>query len=268
MTISPGYSYERAPDQQHFLGRERTRSLFRQLFEGGTKRWRFNHSSLFLEFLTGAREYDCTPWGNPTYSVFGWQKPCYLLQDGYERSFGELIEKTRWQDYGHASGNPRCRDCMVHSGFEASAVEEGFSSLRGMAAMLRASLFGPRVAPGPATPLPERALQGEARAEAVPTRGFEATATPEALRAAFAYRGDVTLSLADGSERVGYVANLREDRLELWGRGEACAEAVALAEIRRVAFTGRDTASGRSWETWLRKREKRKARQMELLNPS
>ncbi len=268
MTISPGYSYEKAPDQQNFLGRERTRNLCRPLFEGGTRRWRFNQSALFLEFLTGAREYDCTPWGNPTYSVFGWQKPCYLLQDGYERSFRDLIEKTRWQDYGHASGNPRCRDCMVHSGFEASAVEDAFSSLRGMAAMIRASLFGPRVSPGLPAPLPERAVHGEAGEEAEPMRGLEATATPEALRAAFAYRGDVTLTLVDGSERVGYVANLREDALELWSRGETSAEAVALAEIRRVAFTGRNTASGRSWETWVRKREKRRTCDAEALNPS
>ncbi len=157
---------------------------------------------------------------------------------------------------------------MVHSGFEASAVEEAFSSPRGMAAMIRASLFGPRVSPPPATPLPERAEREAPEEEALPTRGFEGAATPEVLRAAFAYRGDVTLGLADGSERVGYVANLRDDALELWGRGATSAEAVALAEIRRVAFTGRDAASGRSWETWLRKREKRKARAAAVLNPS
>jgi hopanoid biosynthesis associated radical SAM protein HpnH len=268
MTISPGYSYEKAPNQQHFLGRERTVNLFRQLFAGGTKRWRFNQSALFLEFLAGAREYDCTPWGNPTYSIFGWQKPCYLLQEGYERSFRDLLEKTRWQDYGPSSGNPRCRDCMVHSGFEASAVQEAFSSLRGMAAMIRASLFGPRVSPAPEAALPERVAQEAPGEEAAPARGFEAAPTPQVLRAAFEYRGDVTLGLADGSERVGYVANLSDDALELWRRGEARAELIARAEIRRVAFTGRDTASGRSWETWLRKREKRRSREAAAFNPS
>ena len=111
-------------------------------------------------------------------------------------------------------------------------------------------------------------MQGEAGEDADPMRGVEATATPEALRAAFAYRGDVTLSLADGSERVGYVANLREDALELWRRGETSADAVALAEVRRVAFTGRNTASGRSWETWVRKHEKRKAREEAAFNLS
>jgi hopanoid biosynthesis associated radical SAM protein HpnH len=258
MMISPGYSYEKAPDQGHFLARERTRNLFRKLFADGVKGWRFNQSALFLEFLTGAREYDCTPWGNPTYSVFGWQKPCYLLQEGYEPSFQALLENTSWASYGHASGNPKCRDCMVHSGFEASAVEEAFSSLRGMLAMIRASLFGPR-ASAPVENAHLRRAAGTASSAPEPTRGFEAPATPEALRAAFAYRGDVTLTLADGSERVGYVSNLGETRIELWCKDAATPESLPLSELRHVAFTGRDTASGRSWETWVRQHEKRKA---------
>jgi len=259
MMISPGYSYDKAPDQAHFLARERTKNLFRRLFEGGTRRWRFNQSPLFLEFLAGGRSYDCSPWGNPTYSVFGWQKPCYLLQDGYEPSFGELMEQTRWEDYGHASGNPRCRDCMVHSGFEASAVEEAFSSPRGMWAMVRASLFGPRIpAPsaevaGVAPAIPVAASSDEPKA----TRWETAPATPEALRAAFEYRGDVTLTLDDGGEHVGYVANLRDGEVALWRRGRTATQAIPTSRIRQIEFTGRDTASGQSYETWLRQhREK------------
>jgi hypothetical protein len=255
MMISPGYSYEKAPDQGHFLARERTRNLFRRLFEGGTRRWRFNQSPLFLEFLAGGRSYDCSPWGNPTYSVFGWQKPCYLLQDGYEPTFRDLMERTSWQDYGHASGNPRCRDCMVHSGFEASAVEEAFSSPRGMWSMVRASLLGPRI-PSPtaeatsAAAAPAAGTQKAARWETAP-------ATPESLRAAFEYRGDVTLVLDDGSEQVGYVANLRDGEVRLWRRGYTSTEPILSHRIRRIEFTGRDTASGRSYETWLRRHRDR-----------
>jgi hopanoid biosynthesis associated radical SAM protein HpnH len=261
MMISPGYSYEKAPDQAHFLARERTRNLFRRLFEGGTRRWRFNQSPLFLEFLAGGREYDCSPWGNPTYSVFGWQKPCYLLQDGYEPSFRDLMEQTSWEDYGHASGNPHCRDCMVHSGFEASAVEEAFSSPRGMWAMLRASLFGPRI-PATSSPASEAARAASvtpAAASETPkaSRWETAPATPEALRAAFEYRGDVTLTLDDGSEQVGYVANLRDGEVLLWRRGCTATEAIPSRRVRRIEFTGRDTASGRSYETWLRRHQEK-----------
>ena len=124
------------------------------------------------------------------------------------------------------------------------------------------------MSPGCAAPLPASSPREAVAEEAAPARGLEVPATPETLRAAFAYRGDVTLGLTDGSERVGYVANLRDDALELWRRGEAAAEVVARAEIRRVSFTGRDTASGRSWETWLRKREKRKSREAAALNAS
>ena len=148
MTISPGYAYQRAPTQDRFLARDRTRDLFREIFASPRRRsWRFNQSPLFLEFLVGARVYDCTPWGNPTYGILGWQTPCYLLQDGYQKSFHDLLANTRWEDYGHASGNPRCGDCMVHSGFEASAVDEAFSSVRGMLQMIRAAVLGPRTAP-------------------------------------------------------------------------------------------------------------------------
>jgi hopanoid biosynthesis associated radical SAM protein HpnH len=123
--VSPGYSYEKAPDQDHFLKRERTKDFFRRVLAG--KRWDFNHSPLFLEFLQGKREYQCTPWGNPNYSVLGWQKPCYLMSDGYTNTFQELMEETDWDRYG-TGRDPRCADCMVHCGYEPTAVMDAVSS--------------------------------------------------------------------------------------------------------------------------------------------
>jgi hopanoid biosynthesis associated radical SAM protein HpnH len=123
ITVSPGYAYERAPDQQHFLNRTRTKQLFRDIFslEKGRKCWSLFQSGLFLDFLAGNQTYHCTPWGNPTRTVFGWQRPCYLLGEGYAKTFKELMEDTDWDRYG--TGNyEKCADCMVHSGFEASAV--------------------------------------------------------------------------------------------------------------------------------------------------
>jgi hopanoid biosynthesis associated radical SAM protein HpnH len=125
LMISPGYSYEKAPDQDHFLQRERTKDLFRRVLSG--KRWDFNHSPLFLEFLQGKREYQCTPWGNPNYSVLGWQKPCYLMADGYASTFQELMDETEWDRYG-TGRDPRCADCMVHCGYEPTAVMDAVSS--------------------------------------------------------------------------------------------------------------------------------------------
>jgi len=132
MMLSPGYSYDKAPDQKHFLGRARTRRLFRSILSNRNKNWQFNMSPLFLEFLMGKRDFKCTPWGMPTYSIFGWQKPCYLLQDGYADTFSELMAETDWANYGTESGNPKCANCMVHSGYEATAVDYTFSSLRGL----------------------------------------------------------------------------------------------------------------------------------------
>jgi hopanoid biosynthesis associated radical SAM protein HpnH len=140
MMLSPGYSYDKAPDQKHFLGRARTRRLFRAILSNRKPSWKFNQSKLFLEFLMGKRTYACTPWGMPTYNVFGWQKPCYLLQDGYVDTFQELLDATEWQNYGTESGNPKCANCMVHSGYEASAVDHTFSGLRGLWATVKAEL--------------------------------------------------------------------------------------------------------------------------------
>jgi hopanoid biosynthesis associated radical SAM protein HpnH len=141
MMLSPGYSYDKAPDQQHFLGRRKTRKLFSTILSNREKKWKFNQSPLFLEFLMGKREYKCTPWGMPTYNVFGWQKPCYLLQDGYTDTFAELIETTEWERYGAESGNRKCANCMVHSGYEATSVDDAFGSVRGLWRMTKAVLF-------------------------------------------------------------------------------------------------------------------------------
>ncbi len=141
IVISPGYSYEKAPDQKHFLGRARTRRLFRAILSNREKHWKFNMSPLFLEFLMGKRNYECTPWGNPAYNIFGWQKPCYLLQDGYASTFKELIEETQWENYGTESGNPKCANCMVSCGYEPSSVNEMFGSFRGFMAAVKATLF-------------------------------------------------------------------------------------------------------------------------------
>jgi hopanoid biosynthesis associated radical SAM protein HpnH len=138
MTLSAGYCYEKAPDQRHFLDRTETQKLFLRVLENRKKHWRFNQSPLFLEFLMGLRNYGCTPWGMPSYSLFGWQKPCYLLQDGYFGTFAELLEKTEWDRYGAESGNPRCANCMVHSGYEASAVDDTFGSVKGFLNTIRA----------------------------------------------------------------------------------------------------------------------------------
>jgi hopanoid biosynthesis associated radical SAM protein HpnH len=139
MMLSPGYSYDKAPDQSHFLGRARTRRLFRAMLSNRKKNWVFNQSPLFLEFLMGKRDYPCTPWGMPTFNLFGWQKPCYLLQDGYADTFEELMQSTDWDKYGFESGNPKCANCMVHSGYEASAVHDTFGSLRGFWGTVKAT---------------------------------------------------------------------------------------------------------------------------------
>ena len=128
ITISPGFAYERAPDQMHFIKRSNTKNFFRKLFKSENyKKWDFSHSGLYLDFLAGNQSYKCTPWGNPTRNIFGWQKPCYLIGEGYVNSFKELMETTDWDKYG--TGNyDKCSDCMAHCGYEASAVEDTFKN--------------------------------------------------------------------------------------------------------------------------------------------
>jgi hopanoid biosynthesis associated radical SAM protein HpnH len=128
ITVSPGYAYERAPDQEHFLHRSKTKQLFRDILSKGRggRNWSFSQSGLFLDFLAGNQEYRCTPWGNPTRTVFGWQRPCYLLGEGYAKTFRELMEDTDWDSYG--TGNyEKCANCMVHSGYEATAVKDSIA---------------------------------------------------------------------------------------------------------------------------------------------
>jgi hopanoid biosynthesis associated radical SAM protein HpnH len=130
MMISPAYAYEKAPDQEHFLGVTETRELFKKAFDNGNrKRWRLNHSPMFLDFLEGKKDFACTAWGIPSYSLLGWQKPCYLMSDGYVQTYKELIEETDWDAYGRGK-DPRCANCMAHCGYEPSAVLATMGSLR------------------------------------------------------------------------------------------------------------------------------------------
>jgi len=139
MQISPAYAYEKAPDQEHWLGVDQTRELFTKAFGGGRrKRWRLNHSPVFLDFLEGKRELNCTAWGIPSYSLLGWQRPCYLLDDGYAQTYKELIEDTNWEAFGRGK-DPRCANCMAHCGYEPTAVIATMGSLK---ESLRATVGG------------------------------------------------------------------------------------------------------------------------------
>ncbi len=140
MMLSPGYSYQKAPDQQHFLHRQKTTKIFHDMLRDRKNTWKFNLSPLFLEFLQGKVDFECTPWGNPTYNIFGWQKPCYLLQEGYVQTFKELMDDTLWENYGRKSGNEKCKDCMVHCGYEPTAVNETFGSFEGFARTVKATV--------------------------------------------------------------------------------------------------------------------------------
>jgi hopanoid biosynthesis associated radical SAM protein HpnH len=170
ITMSPGYAYERAPDQQHFLSRKKTKQLFREIFRRGDKgrKWAFSQSALFLDFLAGNQTYRCTPWGNPTRTVFGWQRPCYLLGEGYAKSFRDLMDGTNWDAYG--TGNyEKCANCMVHSGYEATAVMD---AVRHPLKALRTTLGGVAVDGEMA---PEIPLDRQRPAEYVFSRHVEET---------------------------------------------------------------------------------------------
>lgn len=148
VTISPGYAYERAPDQEHFLNRQRTKTLFRDIFRHGKgKKWKLSHSSLYLDFLAGNQNYECTPWGNPTRNVFGWQKPCYLLGEGYAQTFDELMTTTEWDNYGTGKYE-KCANCMAHCGYEPTAAADAVSN---PLKTLWISLRGPKL-DGPMAP--------------------------------------------------------------------------------------------------------------------
>lgn len=162
ITVSPGYAYERAPEQQHFLARGATRKLFRDILRlgDGGRRWAFSQSSLFLDFLAGNQTYHCTPWGNPARTVFGWQRPCYLLGEGYARTFRELMEETDWDAYG-TGHYEKCANCMVHSGYEATAVMD---TMKRPLTACRVALSGVRTSGEMA---PDIALDGQRPAEYV-----------------------------------------------------------------------------------------------------
>ncbi|MGF1457187.1 MAG: adenosyl-hopene transferase HpnH [Alphaproteobacteria bacterium] len=162
ITISPGYAYERAPDTEHFLSRQKTKTLFRDILKLGRqgKKWSLNHSSLYLDFLTGNQTYKCTPWGMPTRNIFGWQRPCYLLGEGYAKTFKELMETTDWDNYGTGKYE-KCADCMAHCGYEPTAAADAVNNpLKALWVGLR----GPRVA-GPMAP--EISLENQRPAEFV-----------------------------------------------------------------------------------------------------
>jgi hopanoid biosynthesis associated radical SAM protein HpnH len=255
MMVSPGYSYQKAPDQESFLEREPTTRLFRGLMHGAKKSWRFNQSPLFMEFLMGKRHFECTPWGSPAYSIFGWQRPCYLLGEGYARTFKELMDDTRWDDYGRASGNPKCQQCMVHCGYEPTSVLATFGSLEGFVATVRATLFGmdSRRGKNVRPPVVRRRVR----------TGSEAPTTDpvaQALHEAIEYRGDVTLTLRDGSRHIGYLYNLHNGTVDLVPADGKGSLALRRAEIVSVEKTGRDTADGRSWEAWHKKYMENKER--------
>jgi hopanoid biosynthesis associated radical SAM protein HpnH len=167
VSISPGYAYERAPDQDHFLSRRKTKELFRRIFElGRGKRWNLLHSTLYLDFLAGNQSYHCSPWGMPTRNIFGWQKPCYLLGEGYVKTFQELMETTDWDAYG-TGRYEKCANCMAHCGYEPTAAE---ASLANPLKALWIALRGVRTE-GPMAP--EISLQGQRPAQYVFSRHVE-----------------------------------------------------------------------------------------------
>jgi hopanoid biosynthesis associated radical SAM protein HpnH len=179
--VSPGYSYHHAPRQDVFLARSASKRLFREIFKRGrarTRRWAFNHSGLFLDFLAGNQAYQCTPWSMPTYNIFGWQRPCYLLSDeGYAPSFRSLLEDTPWEQYG-VGRNPACDNCMAHCGYEGTAVDDAF--VHPLKA-LKAALRGPRLT-GPMAPDPP-VLYGDR-----PRRAAAAVATVDVSEVKRAHR--------------------------------------------------------------------------------
>jgi hopanoid biosynthesis associated radical SAM protein HpnH len=267
MMISPGYSYDKAPDQQHFTGREGNQSMFRRILSNRDPRWQFNMSPLFLEFLMGKRNLQCTPWGMPAYSIFGWQKPCYLLQDGYADTFAELLESTDWPKYGYESGNPKCANCMLHSGYEASAVDYTFS-FKGVFATVRAMLFSQyRDAEALRQIEAEKPTASLVQIEKIAPRptqkGTEvavADKMADGIEQAFDYRGDVTVTLRTGERLEGYIFD--RDRVASTVRilnkaGQRVT--VSYTDVAQLSFTGRDMADGRSWEAWVKKYAERKA---------
>ena len=273
MMLSPGYSYDKAPDQQHFTGRERNQAMFRKLLSNRDPKWRFNISMLFLEFLMGKRTFECTPWGMPAYSIFGWQKPCYLQQDGYADTYQELLDSTDWSKYGYESGNAKCANCMLHSGYEASAVHYTFT-VPGIVATVKAMLF-PAYKDDeaqdmikqekPVSPLVQIDLGALGKTETLQGHAAAGAQIAEGVEQAFDYRGDVTIKLKTGDQIEGYVYDRQGSpksgvaKLRLMLKNEGRKVTVAQNEIEELSFTGRDMADGKSFEAWVTKYAAKKA---------
>ena len=254
MTVSPGYNYQKAPDQESFL-RERasTTEMFRAFFKKAPKRWKFNLSPLFMEFLMGKRHLECTPWGCPAYSLFGWQRPCYLLQEGYTKTYKELIETTAWENYGRASGNAKCQSCMVHCGHEPSAVNHTFSSLEGFFATAKLTLFGVNSDRGKNITPPAVTRHVETGVDKA-----QGDSISQALSEAVDFRGDVTITLQDGTTQTGYIFNFDERSIEFFPTNRPDIVTLARHLIKNVEKTGRDTADGKTWENWVKRYNERK----------
>jgi hypothetical protein len=245
--------------------------MFRKILSNRDPRWQFNMSPLFLEFLMGKRHLACTPWGMPSYSIFGWQRPCYLLQDGYADTFRELLDSTDWPKYGYESGNPKCANCMLHSGYEASAVDYTFS-FKGVFATVRAMLLSqyrdPEALGQLAAEKPPASLVQIAAVASRPTLKGANVAVPDQLAAgieqAFDYRGDVTVTLDTGERLEGYIFDrekkgLAASTMRILTKPDGEKVTVRYADVAHLSFTGRDMADGRSWEAWVKKYAERKA---------
>ncbi|MEZ5992615.1 MAG: adenosyl-hopene transferase HpnH [Planctomycetota bacterium] len=255
LTMSPGYSYQKAPDQQNFLSREKTFTLFRDLLKDPEPEWQFNQSPLFMEFLMGKVHLECTPWGNPCYTLFGWQKPCYLLQEGYTDTWEELINDTQWENYGRASGNSKCQNCMVHCGYEPTAVHQTFNSLKGFARTVAATLGGIDSRKGKNITPPAVGHRIETGAEAKAGEDISGK-----LHRAVDYRGDVTVKLRDGTSLEGFVFNIEGESVDFFPSKGAEVQVLSSGDVQDVDFTGRNFADGASWEAWTKKYNEQKAR--------
>jgi len=273
MMLSPGYSYDKAPDQQHFTGRERNQALFRKLLSNRDPKWRFNMSMLFLEFLMGKRTFECEPWGMPAYSIFGWQKPCYLQQDGYADTYQELLDSTDWSKYGYESGNPKCANCMLHSGYEATAVHYTFT-IPGIVATVKSMLFPAYKdeealrlieQEKPVSPLVQIDLDALSKSTTLQGQAATGGNLAAGVEQAFDYRGDVTIKLKTGDQIEGYVfdrqgsPNSGMAKLRVMLKNEGRKVTVEQSQIDELNFSGRDMADGKSYEAWVKKYAEKKA---------
>jgi hypothetical protein len=205
----------------------------------------------------------------PTYSIFGWQKPCYLIQEGYADTFHDLMETTAWERYGYESGNPKCSNCMMHSGYEASTVDYAFGSLRGFLAMVKASLFSSYHDPDaarllvqekPRSPLVQIDLTNTpSQRSTLQGRQVSGLAVQESVEQALAYRGDLTLRLKDGRAVEGYLFDHEAGAVRMIVRTSGERVTVSLGDVEQMTFSGRDMATGKSWEEWVKKYLAKKA---------